>query len=309
MSLFILLAVMPIIGLLLLVMAQPRDLVGKDLPAVRHEIQAEIGDQRRHQDPARGDERFQAAYSIAGAAQKLLFMLALAASLLGIFAAAYEIVKEEPVYRRERMINLEILPYLASKLTVLGGFGLIQCCLLLLIVRQKVEFPAEGVLLPAPLEMYVTLFLATLAGISLGLLISAWVRNSGAVIYVVLLILFVQIIFAGAIFDLPSAAKPISYLTTTRWTLEALGGTVDMPRLKATEATCIEFEDQRTRALLGAAEAPCEGGQMKQRINWQFNVDYQHTATHLLSRWAVLGGFTLALCALTWAVQRRKDVI
>ena len=198
-------------------------------------------------------------------------MLALAANLLGMFAAAYEIVKEEPIYRRERMVNLQIPPYLVSKLLVLGGFALVQCLLLLLIIRLRVKYPAEGVFLPASVELYITLFLSAVAGISLGLLVSATVRSSGAVIYIVLLILFVQIIFAGAIFELPAAAKPISYMTATRWTLEALGGTVDMERLKGTEATCIEFEDDRTGRMLGTPDAPCKDGQMRQASNYDFN--------------------------------------
>lgn len=309
MSLFILLAVMPIIGLLLLIMAKPYDLVGKPSSDIRHTIQQEIGDKQAEQNPARDDERFTGSYGVAGSAQKLLFMFALAANLLGMFAAAYEIVKEEPIYRRERMVNLQIPPYLASKLLVLGGFALVQCLLLLLIIRLRVEFPEDGVFLPAPVEMYITLFLSAVAGISLGLLVSAVVRSSSAVIYVVLLILFVQIIFAGAIFELPSGAKPISYMTATRWTLEALGGTVDMERLKGTEATCIEFEDERTGRMLGRPEAPCEDGQMRQASNYSFNVSYYHTAGHLLGRWGVLAAFSAILIALTWVIQRRKDVV
>jgi len=309
MSLFILLAVMPIIGLLLLIMAKPHDLVGKPPPEIQRVIQQEIADKRAGQDPARDDERFTASYGVAGSAQKLLFMLALAANLLGMFAAAYEIVKEEPIYRRERMVNLQIPPYLASKLVVLGGFALVQCLLLLWIIRQRVELPGEGALLPAAAEMYITLFLSAVAGISLGLLISAVVRSSGAVIYVVLLILFVQIIFAGAIFELPSGARPISYLTATRWTLEALGGTVDMERLKGSEATCIEFEDERTGRMLGRPDAPCEEGQMRQASTYSFNVTYSHDAGHLLGHWAVLAAFSAVLVALTWVVQRRKDLI
>ena len=308
-SLFVLLAVMPIIGMLLLLMAKPHDLVGKSPPTIRQEIQQEITDKRGRQDPSVNDERFQSSYSVSGSAQKLLFMLALAATLLGVFAAAYEIIKEEPIYQRERMVNLEILPYLGSKVSVLGGFALVQCFLLLLIMRLKVEFPSEGTLLPAAVEMYITLFLAALAGIGLGLLISATVRSSGMVIYVILLLLFVQIIFAGAIFDLPAVAKPISYLTTTRWTLEALGSTADMQRLKASEVTCIEFEDDRTRAMLGKADDPCAKGQMKQPFNYQFNVSFEHQAGHLIVRWVVLAGFAAAFIALAWFVQRRKDLV
>jgi len=293
----------------LLVMAKPHDLVGKSPHIIKTEIQHAIDDKLAGQDPGVPDEQFQASYTVAGSAQKLLFMLALAANLLGIFAATYEIIKEEAIYRRERMVNLKIRPYLLSKVTVLALFALLQCGLLLLVVRLKVTYPDDGVFLPSAAEMFVTLFLATLASICLGLLISAIVRNADTVIYVILLVLFVQILFAGAIFDLPTAARPISYLTTTRWTLEALGSTVGMGALKQQGVSCIEFEDEQTRTMMGEPEAPCEEGQMKQAVDYEFNVSYSHTAGHLAVRWLVLAGFALAFGGLTYVAQRRKDVI
>jgi len=293
----------------LLVMAKPHDLVGKSPHIIKTEIQHAIDDKLAGQDPSVPDEQFQASYTVAGSAQKLLFMLALAANLLGIFAAAYEIIKEEAIYRRERMVNLKIRPYLLSKVAVLALFALLQCGLLLLVIRLKVTYPDDGIFLPSAAEMYATLFLATLASICLGLLISAVVRNADTVIYVILLVLFVQILFAGAIFDLPTAAKPISYLTTTRWTLEALGSTVDMAALKQQGVSCIEFEDEQTRAMMGGLEDPCEEGQMKQAVDYKFNVSYSHAAGHLVLRWLVLLGFALAFGGLTYVVQKRKDVI
>ena len=94
--------------------------------------------------------------------------MALASVLLGLFASVYEIVKERSVYQRERMVTLQILPYIASKVVVLGAFALIQCFLLMLVISLKVEMPKEGVFLPAPVEMYITLLLGTLAAITDG---------------------------------------------------------------------------------------------------------------------------------------------
>ncbi len=309
MSLFILLAVMPLIGLLLLIMAKPQDLVGKPPDQIREQIQQEIADKRLEQDPTNDDEKFQASYIMVGAAQRLLFMLSLSANLLGIFAAAYEIIKEEAIYARERMVNLKIVPYLLSKMAVLALFAAIQCLLLLLVVRLRVEYPANGVMLPAAIEMYITLFLASLANIAAGLLISALARSQNTVIYVILIVLFVQILFAGAIFDLPDLAKPISYLTTSRWTLEALGDTVNLPERRAASVSCVEFENEQLRRGLSQAESPCINGQIKQTPDFKFNVSYDSTTAHLLTRWAVLMAFALAFGGLTWLVQKRKDVV
>jgi hypothetical protein len=308
-SLVTLLAVMPIIGLLLLVMTNRADLTGLAPHAIRTEIQQAIDDAWNTENDTDDNDQFTGVYQVAGATQTLLFMLALAAGLLGVFAASYEIVREEAVYQRERMVNLKLGPYLLSKIVVLTGFALVQCLLLLWVVGRKVEFPDDGVLLPGWLELYVTLLLASLTGITLGLLLSALVRSQSTVIYLILLVMFVQILFAGAIFDLPGPAVAISYLTPTRWTLEALGDTVDIARLNDLSTTCVEPEREQQRQLMGAAEAPCEEGQQKLATPLEFNVDYAHDAGHLLTRWLVLGGLAGAFGGLAAVVQKRKDVV
>lgn len=222
----VLMAVMPIIGLLLLLISDGNWLVGNAGGEIDRQLAADL---------AAGDNN--AVYAIVGDSQTLLFIMALASILLGLFASVYEIVKERSVYQRERMVTLKILPYIASKVVVLGAFGLIQCLLLMIVVNLKVEMPKEGVLMAAPIEMYITLLLGTLAAITLGLLISAIVPNANTVIYLVFLVLFAQMIFAGVIFDLPGIANQFSTVTLTRWTMEGLGTSADMDGLNALTRT------------------------------------------------------------------------
>jgi ABC-type multidrug transport system ATPase subunit/pSer/pThr/pTyr-binding forkhead associated (FHA) protein len=247
MSLFVLLAIMPILGLFLLLMSHPNDLVGSGQPLAVDLVTA-----------------YQA--------QRLVFMLALAANLLGLFAAAYEIVKEDAIYRRERMVNLGILPYLFSKLAVLGGFAVVQCALVLLVLRIRVQYPTDGLFLPPVLEIYLTLVLTTLASLSLGLLISSLARNANMVVYMILLVLFVQIIFAGAIFPLDDSVKLLADLSTTHWSLQALG------------------------SIIGLASKG-------------FYVAYEHDLAHVLKPWAILLLFTVVCTALTALIQKRKDTL
>jgi ABC-type multidrug transport system ATPase subunit len=263
-TLFILLAVMPIIGFLVLLIAERDDLVPKSRDAISR---------LSHYTPF-------------GEAQKLLFIVALAAVLLGIFGAAYEIVREHAIYRRERMVNLGVVPYVLSKMSVLFLFSLIQAAALLLIIALKVRLPGEGAFLPGPIELYITLVLATLASIALGLFLSSLASSDGMVIYIILLVLFVQILFAGAIFDLPKLTRPLSWLTTTHWTLDALGSTVDMRHL-----------DSLT--ILAGRAAPSAK---------ELTINYGHTAKHLLSRWIILGGFAMIFTVLTCLRQKMKDV-
>ncbi|MDH7487102.1 MAG: FHA domain-containing protein [Anaerolineae bacterium] len=213
------------------------------------------------------------------AAQRIVFVLASAAVWFGIINSAREITKETSIYRRERMVNLGLIPYVLSKIIVLLVLCLVQSLALLFVLGLKVEFPSQGVLLSGPLEMYVTVVLTTLAGLALGLCISALVSNEDKAMSVVPIILIPQIIFAGMVFKLEGAGEAISWLTLSRWALEALGATVDLNALKA--------------FVPGPAE---------------LNFAYRHTAGYLLSRWAALGLYTVGLTALTCWLQRRKDV-
>src|SRR2546423_14159703 len=89
-------------------------------------------------------------------AEQVLFIMSFVAVLLGCNNSAREIVKEIQIYRRERMVNLGIMPYLFSKVLVLGVLCLLQCAILVIAVNVISPFP-RAVLLPPPLEIYVSL--------------------------------------------------------------------------------------------------------------------------------------------------------
>jgi len=222
----VLMIVMPIIGALVLLVSDANWLVGNPVSEIESQLAADL---------AAGDSS--STYAVVGNTQVLLFIMALASVLLGMFASVYEVVKEWSVYQRERMVTLRIVPYIASKVVVLGIFALVQCLLLMLVIGLKVDFPTEGVFLPALAEIYVTLVLATVASILMGLLISAIVPNSNTVIYFVFLVLFFQLIFAGVMFDLPRVSYNFSGLTLTRWTMEGLGASADMEGLNSLTRT------------------------------------------------------------------------
>jgi ABC-type multidrug transport system ATPase subunit/pSer/pThr/pTyr-binding forkhead associated (FHA) protein len=284
----LLLAVMPLVGLLLAIITRPSALVG-ETPQRIQEILASSGN-----------------YSVAGEAQILIMMLALAASLVGMFAAAFELVRERAIYRRERMLNLRLRTYLGSKIVVLGGFALLQVLALLVVVALRISVPVNGVLLFGPLELYITLLLTTLVGMMLGLFISAIAANSNSVIYLVLFAVFVQIIFAGVLFELPGAAKAISYFTPTRWSVEALGSTVDLPALN-------ELGQIQVRRTVDAVD-PTTGAKIQREVVYSdklaltFTADYVRRSDVVLSRWAILIGMALLLLAATaWAQSRLTE--
>jgi len=133
--------------------------------------------------------------------QQILLMLSIATLWFGTTNAAREIVKEAPIYKRERTVNLGILPYMFSKIMVLGILCLFQSAVLTLVV-QLGEPLHQGIFLPPLLETYITLALTSLAGLMVGLTISAIAPNNDRAISFVPIILLPQVIFSGAIIAL-----------------------------------------------------------------------------------------------------------
>jgi ABC-type multidrug transport system ATPase subunit len=249
-NMLILLLQAPIIGLLLLLVAKPDAIVGRN--------------------------------AFASEAKKVLFMLATVAVWFGIINAAREIVKEAPIYRRERLANLRIGPYLLSKVLVLTLLVLVQSALLLALLSLKVSLPSQGVFMPAALELYVTTFLTSLAGLALGLALSASASTPDRATSLVPLALIPQILFAGVIFSLGEGItiqRVLSWLTISRWAMDAYGATVDLNSLP--------FQPGFGRLPNPPAE-------------------YSPTLAHLLGRWLILVAY-MAVCLLltAWLLKRR----
>ena len=151
------------------------------------------------------------------------FVVALVAFWFGTSVSAREIVRERPVYKRERMVNLGILPYLGSKLFVLGIIVGIQCILLFVPLKffDLVDLmPMPGFLGGAP--QFFTMLVTAAVGISLGLLVSALVRTSEMATSLVPLMLIPQILFSGLVGVPSGLSKAASMAMPAAWSFDAM---------------------------------------------------------------------------------------
>ncbi|GIW06230.1 MAG: hypothetical protein KatS3mg060_1035 [Dehalococcoidia bacterium] len=213
----------------------------------------------------------------------LLFLISIVSIWLGTSNAAKEIVKELPIYRRERMVSLKIVPYLASKLTVLTGVALFQTVLLLGIIAGFITLPVYSV--GTPIGIIVTTLTTFLAATSLGLFVSAVVGTNDEAGNLVPILLIPQIIFAGAIFpfrEMGELARFVANFTVSKWSWEALGAIIDIPRI-----------------------ARAQGGQSLTLLDdskWgqTFDIAVQQ---HL----AILALFSAVLLAAAYVALKRKD--
>ena len=159
-------------------------------------------------------------------AQKVLFVMAFAAVMFGCINGAREIVKEAAIYRRERAVNLGIMPYMFSKIVVLGVLCLFQSAVLVIMV-SLVAHLNSSIFLPPSLELYVTLALTSLAGLMIGLTVSAIAPNNDRAMSFIPIILIPQVIFSGTIFPLTGGIMQfLGLFFAVRWAMAALGSTV-----------------------------------------------------------------------------------
>lgn len=120
---------------------------------------------------------------------RLHMALCLSAIWLGLFNSCREIVKERPILNRERRLFLRPLPYLSSKLWVLGFLGAVQVTGLLWAVDHWVG------LMGSKLVLWLALFLGVLGGTAMGLLLSALVATGDRAVALAPILMLPQVFF------------------------------------------------------------------------------------------------------------------
>jgi ABC-type multidrug transport system ATPase subunit len=159
----------------------------------------------------------------APSAMTYLFLGSLFPFLIGALLFVREIVKEIPVYVRERAVALKIWPYLGSKVAVGTLFALYHGIALLVIQALVVEFPAIGIAGYA--QLYVTFVLAIVSGVMWALLISAVTSKEEQAMLLVIGIIVLQVVFSGGVVPTDSfgpVGLVLGAITSTNWAFKAM---------------------------------------------------------------------------------------
>jgi ABC-type multidrug transport system ATPase subunit len=144
------------------------------------------------------------------------FLLAISAVWFGTNNAAREIVGEAPIYKRERMFNQGIFPYIFSKITVLGTFAAIQAFLFTIIIT--INFSKSDPTWDAPLLTFTWMLIVSISASIMGLFLSAVATTTEKVMTIVPIALIPQIMLAGIVAKITSPlVEIISYFTLSRW--------------------------------------------------------------------------------------------
>jgi hypothetical protein len=239
----------------------------------------------------------------ASQAVTLLFMTSIITILVGTITSVREIVKEDAVYRRERMVGLRVMPYVGSKVVVGLIFAVWSAVMLFVFLIAAVDFSH----LSAASTMYllVPLVLGTFAGVLWGLLVSAVAPSEDRAMLLVILVLVPQFVFSGGMIpvsDLGVAGKVMGWVTSTRWELGAL---VTSAEIKSGPGQQADFSDVYLPGIQ-SLNTPGEKQALISSLNNQygdiFNVD-------LALYWGMSAVLAALLLAIIVALQKRKDTL
>jgi hypothetical protein len=245
-------------------------------------------------DPVHGD---------ASQVMRMLFLATLIPFLIGALSSVREIVKEKAIYRRERTVNLRIVPYLLSKVGVGLLFALYTAGALLLVKLLAVDFSHMG---PEQLGLYYLFVLvAVMSGVMWGLLLSAVAPREEQAILIAIVLVVIQLVFSGGLLPLDqlgTAGEVVGNATSSKWTYEAL---VDVTEVQRGDCDGPSLEDCELPGVQAYETDP-----EKQVVVEQLN---DHYGDVLDGDWmislAVTVGIMVILFILLVIIQKRKDVI
>ncbi|MGL5064019.1 MAG: FHA domain-containing protein [Microcoleus sp.] len=226
--------------------------------------------------------------TLAPLALRVLFVFTCAAIWVGLSTSLQEIVKESSIYLRERLVNLGLFAYLGSKFSILSGLAVLQTILTVGVILIAFKHP-EPNLISWPTGAAITTFLTLLSCISLGLLVSAVVKNSSQANSALPLLLLPQIIFSGVLFKMEGVASKFSWLMLSRWSVGAYGSLVNV------------------NAMVPTPQTLPDGSKLPQPF--EPTSVYDPTWQNLSLNWGILCVHILVYLTLTLWLQKRKDIL
>lgn len=208
----------------------------------------------------------------------LLFLLMVSCIFFGSINACREVVKERNIFRRERLVNLNLLSYFGSKLLILSAIGAVQSILLLGVVMTRIPLNVENSVV-AVVALFLTL--AAIGGSLVGLLLSCICVSAEQASTMVSVILILQLALSGAFIKPDEMLAPVRFASIfclSRWVFAAIGSVTNL--------------NQRFITLnMGS-------------ISTDFNISWQDSLSVLLP---LLGMHAaIALAALRWSESRRE---
>jgi ABC-type multidrug transport system ATPase subunit/pSer/pThr/pTyr-binding forkhead associated (FHA) protein len=169
-------------------------------------------------------------------AQATILVLILGSIFVGLSTSVQEIVKENPIRKREQSVGIRSSSYVISKVLVLGTIVVLQIIVFTSIVLFKRPMPKSGLIFDSSnIEITIVCIALGISSMLLGLVISAFLSSSEQAMPTLVGMTMVQVVLSGA---LPLEAKGVinlvSMLVPSYWANNALSASVDIVQLNLT---------------------------------------------------------------------------
>lgn len=246
------------------------------------------------------------------------FALVCACIWIGLFNSIQSICRERKIIKREHRTGLHISSYVLAHMLYELCLCLVQTLIMviaLLIFRR--DFPSDGVLFPAVIEIYISCFLIMYAADVLGIAVSSFVKTENAAMAAMPFVLIVQLVLAGIIFELTGSVETVSNLTISKWGVESICATCDindMPdafTLLMVDKQIADLEEEKERMEEEAEKLPeserdnmeeieIDEDEIREELLDEQKEDeertdpaFGHTRKNVLFNWAVMAGYTV----------------
>jgi len=236
-------------------------------------------------------------------AMTMLFMAALIPFLVGALVSVREIVKEAPIYKRERAVTLKVPPYLLSKVWVGFLFSFYHAAALFAVKLIALDLSAMST--TDLFTFYITLSLAAMSGVMWGLLISVLVPREEQAMVLVIAVIVLQIVFSGGLLPLSqlgAGGDVLGGITSTKWSFQGLAAATHVYRGQCEGDFLADCELPGIQSYATDPEKRVALDPINERFGDVFGADIYVT-------WAAMGIILLALFVIIVVLQKRKDVI
>lgn len=171
--------------------------------------------------------------------------------LVGGLAMMRELVKERDIYKRERMVNLQLSSYILSKTWIAFVLAIYQaiCFTALRYLAFKMPGGTEEFVF-----FFITEFLLVLSGTMVGLFCSALAPNANAAPLLLILFVIPQMVLSGALVQLPDTATAVAPM---RWAFQSFIGISGVGSDVAGDACWDLTKEQQDALTLDQKNAKC----------------------------------------------------
>ena len=171
--------------------------------------------------------------------------------LVGGLAFMRELVKEREIYKRERMVNLHLSSYILSKIWFALLLAVYQAACFTVIHYLAYNMPGG---IEEEIFFYITAFLLVVAGMMIGLFVSALAPNANSAPLLLILLIIPQMVLSGALVTLPAI---IMAPASSSWAFRAVMALTGVGSDVAGDACWNLTKAERDKLTLDQKNATC----------------------------------------------------